>query len=326
MEHQQNIVELSPTDALATHVTSLEKQLLQRDVRSHRGRLENLLHHQFHEVGSSGRVFSKVEIIEALLADPEIDSVDQSTRVDLAGPRLVALSPDCVLLRYHLVGTRTRSERSSLWVKSNDQWQLYFHQGTTCARSEQLPVQHPQEKTRTDAAGPYLRRLRHGDAPQVLAAFQSSKDMTRQGEVDSLSQAQTYIDWLLKDPGKQLPLAICVDGALAGLVCASLDQTNRNAWAWYWIHANYRGRSWTSMALRSLADELFALGFQRLELGARANNPASLAVARNAGFIHEGTERGKFLIDSQRIDVLNFSRLDTDPQPAGARLEVMPEQ
>ena len=53
----------------------------------------------------------------------------------------------------------------------------------------------------------------------------------------------------------------------------------------------------------------------RLELGHRVNNPASGHVARSAGFIKEGTERAKFLIDGQRIDVDTYGRLTTDPHP-----------
>ena len=61
-------------------------------------------------------------------------------------------------------------------------------------------------------------------------------------------------------------------------------------------------------------------GLERLELGHRANNPASGAVARAAGFVHEGTERGKFLIDGERLDVLTYGRLVTDPAPDAAGL------
>ncbi|WP_243409909.1 hypothetical protein [Ancrocorticia populi] len=46
------------------------------------------------------------------------------------------------------------------------------------------------------------------------------------------------------------------------------------------------------------------------------------AVARAAGFIKEGTERGKFLIGGQRIDVDTYGRLRTDPFPDTAPLEV----
>jgi RimJ/RimL family protein N-acetyltransferase len=58
------------------------------------------------------------------------------------------------------------------------------------------------------------------------------------------------------------------------------------------------------------------LGLERLELGHRVNNPASGAVARHAGFVHEGVERAKFLVDDRRVDVRTYGRLRSDPEPA----------
>jgi RimJ/RimL family protein N-acetyltransferase len=46
------------------------------------------------------------------------------------------------------------------------------------------------------------------------------------------------------------------------------------------------------------------------------NNPASGAVARRSGFVKEGTEREKFLVDGQRIDVDTYGRLGSDPSPS----------
>jgi hypothetical protein len=57
-------------------------------------------------------------------------------------------------------------------------------------------------------------------------------------------------------------------------------------------------------------------GLGRLELGHRANNPASGGVARRAGFTPEGTQRGYFLIDGIRHDVHLWGRLADDP-PSG---------
>ena len=45
------------------------------------------------------------------------------------------------------------------------------------------------------------------------------------------------------------------------------------------------------------ARELGEGRLHRLELGYRANNPGSAAVARAAGFVREGLEREKFLVD-----------------------------
>ena len=86
-----------------------------------------------------------------------------------------------------------------------------------------------------------------------------------------------------------------------------------------------RGRGWTTRAAATVADwALDHAGFERLELGHRVNNPASGAVARAAGFRKEGTERGKFLIAGERVDVDTYGRLRTDPRPGGPRLTMSP--
>ena len=65
-------------------------------------------------------------------------------------------------------------------------------------------------------------------------------------------------------------------------------------------------------------------GLERLELGDRVNNPASGAVARAAGFVQEGTERGKFLLEGTRVDVLAYGRLRSDPSPTLTGLPWLP--
>lgn len=75
------------------------------------------------------------------------------------------------------------------------------------------------------------------------------------------------------------------------------------------------------MANRALRPEAEGgWGLERLELGHRENNPASGGVARAAGFVHEGTERGKFLLDGERHDVHTYGRLRSDPMPLTAQL------
>lgn len=44
-------------------------------------------------------------------------------------------------------------------------------------------------------------------------------------------------------------------------------------------------------------------------------------MALAAGFVQEGLEREKFLIDGQRIDVVTYGRLASDPTP---RTEPLP--
>lgn len=78
-----------------------------------------------------------------------------------------------------------------------------------------------------------------------------------------------------------------------------------------------RARSWLDVSGRRhrCGVALAVRGLQRLELGHRANNPASGAIARHAGFVKEGTERAKFLLDGRRVDVDTYGRLASDPPP-----------
>lgn len=78
-----------------------------------------------------------------------------------------------------------------------------------------------------------------------------------------------------------------------------------------------------SRAAATVADWALAEGgLDRLELGHRVNNPASGAVARAAGFVHEGTERRRFLVDGERIDVDTYGRLRSDLAPRFEPIEM----
>lgn len=169
------------------------------------------------------------------------------------------------------------------------------------------------------SAAPALRPLRHADASAVLDAFRSAPDMVRQGDVTTPEQAEAYVR-RLTEPGRHV-FAVTVADRLVGSVGVLVDEEDRVGWVWYWMHAAHRGRGWMSAAVATVADwALTAGGCERLELGHRADNPASGRVAQAAGFVHEGRERGKFLIAGERVDVLTYGRLVTDPVPGGPRL------
>ena len=169
----------------------------------------------------------------------------------------------------------------------------------------------------------FLRPLAVGDAPEVLEAFRSNPDMDRQGRVTTLEEARRYVENLVTGDSPHDPWAIVDGGRLVGLVCVSVDEDNRSGWFWYWMNAAARGRGLMSRAAATIADRALLLsGLERLELGHRVNNPASGAVAQAAGFVREGTERGKFLIEGQRIDVATYGRLRSDPRPSCDPLDV----
>lgn len=96
----------------------------------------------------------------------------------------------------------------------------------------------------------------------------------------------------------------------------SVGKEDLSGWFSYWLNAAYRGKGLAGRAAATIAGwALDEGGLHRLELGHRANNQASRHVALAAGFIQEGLEREKFLVDGERIDVLSYGRLRSDPVP-----------
>ncbi|MCG7309636.1 GNAT family N-acetyltransferase [Brachybacterium sp. ACRRE] len=195
------------------------------------------------------------------------------------------------------------------------------------------PTSSAVERPLPAPSGPRLRPVRADDADAILEAFTSSPDMSRQGDVHDAASAEEYCTWLRG--ADRHAFAIVDDepdavqgahGRMVGLVAVSVDEGNRNGWFFYWLHPAHRGRGLASRAAAALAERALrpvdrgGWGLERLELGHRIDNPASGSVARAAGFLHEGTEREKFLIGGERVDVLAYGRLVTDPAPTTPHL------
>jgi hypothetical protein len=116
------------TSALLVELRALEAELHHPGVRSTRARLERLLHPAFHEVGRSGRAYTRETVIgflETAGAPPTMDASDHVVH---------PLADGCALLTYR--STRASDGvtlRSSVWLKTMAGWQLFYHQGTPAA-------------------------------------------------------------------------------------------------------------------------------------------------------------------------------------------------
>lgn len=180
---------------------------------------------------------------------------------------------------------------------------------------------------RPEPRGVLLRPLKPSDAPGVLDAFASSADMARQGDVTDTAGAEAYVGSMTDGASGRRAWAVVGDDDVAiGMVGLVVDSANRNGWFFYWMHAAHRGRGITARAARTVADWALdpeGLDLERLELGHRVNNPASGGVARAAGFVAEGLERAKFLVDGERIDVATYGRLRSDPEPVARRIPLV---
>lgn len=111
----------------------LEKRLFQPDVRNSSSELAQLISDDFIEIGASGLRFGKANVLERLPTEvaPEITASNYELRM---------FGPDCAQLLYKAKMSKIDhpspiySHRCSVWRQNNSaQWQMIYHQGTTCA-------------------------------------------------------------------------------------------------------------------------------------------------------------------------------------------------
>ena len=115
---------------LLRDLQALEAELHHPGIRCSRERLEELLHPGFHEVGRSGRQYTRETVIAHLASQPQPPEVVASDYA--AHP----LAEDCALLTYRSAhrsaegATTLPALRSSVWLRTGAGWQLFYHQGT----------------------------------------------------------------------------------------------------------------------------------------------------------------------------------------------------
>jgi hypothetical protein len=109
---------------------TLEVTLHQPEVRSNSERLDRLLHERFRELGRSGQIYTKAEILSEFTREPQTYEVwSQDFQVE-------PLSEDVALLTYRSAHINSAGElerhtnRMSLWQLTERGWQMRFHQGT----------------------------------------------------------------------------------------------------------------------------------------------------------------------------------------------------
>jgi len=101
--------------------------------RTNKSVVERLLHPEFKEVEESGQSHSFKEILAYM--DSEKHSQDNIHSQDY---EIINLESTSILLLYKSALLKPTGEysrfakRSSIWVKSNGQWQMKYHQGTHC--------------------------------------------------------------------------------------------------------------------------------------------------------------------------------------------------
>ena len=86
-----------------------------------------MLTDDFWEIGASGRVYIREDIV-AVLADRMRNPPEDHWETE--DFRCQELAPDLYLLTYALRQSERRSRRSSIWRRTAGGWRMQFHQGT----------------------------------------------------------------------------------------------------------------------------------------------------------------------------------------------------
>ena len=115
---------------LLTELKELEVELHQSEIRTDTNRLDVLLHESFCEIGRSGRLYQRNDIVGEMRTEsspPLVWSQDFAVEEVAEGIALLTyrsahMGENGMLHRHSL--------RSSLWQRTDLGWQMRFHQGT----------------------------------------------------------------------------------------------------------------------------------------------------------------------------------------------------
>ena len=116
-------------NSIKQQLFKLENLLLQPSVRKSTIELSKILSDEFIEFGSSGKIFSKQQIIDALQQESPI-------KMTIHNFEIKELAPNIMLATYQISVNDTSDKqivtslRSSIWKQFDKRWQMIFHQGT----------------------------------------------------------------------------------------------------------------------------------------------------------------------------------------------------
>ncbi|PCI61071.1 MAG: DUF4440 domain-containing protein [Kordiimonadales bacterium] len=117
---------MTDTNILKGRLLRMEAALADPEVRVSEDVLKTILHVDFAEIGKSGTVYSRDDIIAALLVETQMPPYD------IENFSVASLSETIAIATYTIPATKGRSAsiRSSVWVMEDGIWLLRFHQGT----------------------------------------------------------------------------------------------------------------------------------------------------------------------------------------------------
>lgn len=91
--------------------------------------IENQMCDEFWEVGASGNVYTKQDVIDTLVE--RYNDANYQDIWEVKDFALTTIASDNYLLTYVLIQDKTRvTRRSTIWQRVNADWKILYHQGT----------------------------------------------------------------------------------------------------------------------------------------------------------------------------------------------------
>ena len=118
------------SELMAAEACRLEVALLDADVRRDPEQVGLLLHPDFAEFGSSGRVWSRADTIEALAGEQLAGEPSGTSPVKIADMQAAEIASGAFLVTYRSTRAGRTVLRSSMWVAHEGRLRIRWHQGT----------------------------------------------------------------------------------------------------------------------------------------------------------------------------------------------------
>jgi RimJ/RimL family protein N-acetyltransferase len=293
----------------------LEQELHRPDIRSSRDAVSARLADDFLEFGSSGRVYSKAVVIDAL-ADEASSAGTNLPEVHDFTVRPIAT--DAALVLYRSVrrfegGILPRTTlRSSIWKLADGRWRMAFHQGTTVPQTatRTTPViQGENIALRTATSDDIDARLALGNDPEIIQMFGVSKN-----DVKPMTREKAA-EWVQGIINNQYAWAIEVDDALLGEIrLDNVDLTDRRAsMAIGMYDSNVLSKGFGTKAIRLLLQYAFAeLNLHRIGIRVLAYNLRAIRAYEKSGFVIEGKEREAAFVNGAWHDDVMMGIVDRE--------------
>ena len=118
-------------------INDIKQQLIEREPIFHhpdkfgktKQDIEAQMDDAFWEVGASGQVYTRQDVIDTLLK--RYASTNYQDIWEASDFELLEITPNNYLLTYYLLQDNKRqTRRSTIWRKVKEEWKIVYHQGT----------------------------------------------------------------------------------------------------------------------------------------------------------------------------------------------------